>query len=185
MTAGVVSALGRSLRTQSGRLIDDVIQTDAALNPGNSGGPLVNARGEVIGVNTAMILPAQGICFAIAINTASFVVGQLIHDGPHPALATSAWPGRTSRCTGAWSASTTCRWRARVFVVSVEPDSPGDTRRRARRRPDRRLRRPSRSPGIDDLHRLLTEEQADRETTLTVVRGSERVTLPVRPSFRK
>lgn len=81
MTAGVISALGRSLRSRTGRLIEDVIQTDAALNPGNSRGPLVSSRGEVIGINTAVIMGAQGICFAVASNTAEFVLSELIQHG--------------------------------------------------------------------------------------------------------
>nr|MBA2645370.1 trypsin-like peptidase domain-containing protein [Pyrinomonadaceae bacterium] len=157
VTAGVVSALGRSLRSRSGRLIDDIIQTDAALNPGNSGGPLVNSLGKVIGVNTAMILPAQGICFAIAVNTAKYVAGQLIKEGrvrrSHIGVAGQnvPLPRRVVRFhqlpieTG-------------ILVVSIEPGSPaqksqmleGDMIVGCAGQP---------VAGIDDLHRLLTEER--------------------------
>ena len=183
VTAGVVSALGRSLRTQAGRLVDDVIQTDAALNPGNSGGPLVDAQGRVIGVNTAMILPAQGICFAIAVNTAVFVVGKLIHEGrirrSYLGVAGQNVPlhRRVVRFHD-------LPLESAVFVVSVEPGSPGE---RAGLRDGDLIVGFDGKPiaGMDDLHRLLTEEQADKESTLIVVRGSERVALPVKPVLRK
>ncbi|HXU06306.1 MAG TPA: trypsin-like peptidase domain-containing protein [Polyangia bacterium] len=183
VTAGVVSALGRSLRTQSGRLVDDVIQTDAALNPGNSGGPLVDAQGRVIGVNTAMILPAQGICFAIAINTASFVVGKLIHEGrirrSYLGVAGQNVPlhRRVVRFHD-------LPLESAVFVVSVEPSSPGA---QAGVRDGDLIVGFDGKPlaGIDDLHRLLTEDQADKESALIVVRGSERVALKVKPTFRR
>ncbi|HEY7371142.1 MAG TPA: trypsin-like peptidase domain-containing protein [Polyangia bacterium] len=183
VTAGVVSALGRSLRTQSGRLVDDVIQTDAALNPGNSGGPLLDAQGRVIGVNTAMILPAQGICFAIAVNTASFVVGKLIHEGrirrSYIGVAGQNVPlhRRVVRYHD-------LPLESAVFVVSVEPDSPGA---RAGLRDGDLIVGFDGKPiaGIDDLHRLLTEDQAGKETALIVVRGSERLALPVTPSLRR
>jgi S1-C subfamily serine protease len=183
VTAGVVSALGRSLRTQSGRLVDDVIQTDAALNPGNSGGPLVDSRGRVIGVNTAMILPAQGICFAIAINTASFVVGKLIHEGrirrSYLGVAGQNVPlhRRVVRFHD-------LPLESAVFVVSVEPGSPGA---RAGLRDGDLIVGFDGKPiaGMDDLHRLLTEDQADKETTLIVVRGAERHALGVKPVLRR
>ena len=183
VTAGVVSALGRSLRTQAGRLVDDVIQTDAALNPGNSGGPLVDAQGRVIGVNTAMILPAQGICFAIAVNTAVFVVGKLIHEGrirrSYLGVAGQNVPlhRRVVRFHD-------LPLESAVFVVSVEPGSPGE---RAGLRDGDLIVGFDGKPvaGMDDLHRLLTEELAGNESTLIVVRGSERVALPVKPVLRK
>jgi len=183
VTAGVVSALGRSLRTKTGHLVDDVIQTDAALNPGNSGGPLVDTQGRVIGVNTAMIMPAQGICFAIAANTAAFVMTKLIHEGKvrrsYLGVAGQNVPlhRRVVRYHGLTNESG-------VFVVNVEPNSPaaqaglheGDLIVAFGEKP---------VAGIDDLHRLLTEEQADVPAEVVVIRNQRhKETLTIRPSFR-
>jgi S1-C subfamily serine protease len=179
VTAGVVSALGRSLRSMSGRLIDNIIQTDAALNPGNSGGPLVNSQGDVIGVNTAMILAAQGICFAIAMNTAKFIAAQLIKEGrirrSYIGLGGQnvVLPRRLVRFhrllleTG-------------ILVVSIEDSSPakkaglseGDIIIAFDDQP---------IAGIDDLHRVLTEERVGVKTTLTVIRRSEKLALDIVP----
>jgi len=180
VTAGVVSALGRSLRSQSGRLIDNVIQTDAALNPGNSGGPLVNSRGEVIGVNTAVILPAQGICFAIAINTAKYVAARLIRDG-RIVRAYLGVAGMTApvhrRVVRFYHLAATNG----VMVASVEPGSPAE---KAGVKPRDIIVAYGDNPveSVDDLHKLLSEERIGAKAELTVIRGTERIRLEVLPS---
>jgi len=184
VTTGVVSALGRSLRTQSGHLVDDVIQTDAALNPGNSGGPLVNARGEVIGVNTAMIMPAQGICFAIAINTVIFVMGKLVRDGRirRSFIGVAGQNVPLHRRVVRYHELPV---ETGVFVVAVEPDSPAA---RAGVRDGDLIVGFADKPiaGIDDLHRLLTEEQGDVTADLTLIRNLRtKEVVRITPSFRR
>jgi len=179
VTAGVVSALGRSLRSYSGRLIDDVIQTDAALNPGNSGGPLVDSTGRVIGVNTATILPAQGICFAIGINTAKFVASRLLRDG------------RIRRSYIGVSAQTVPVHRrvvrfydlpkeTGVVVISVEENSPA---KRAGLREGDVIVALEGQPvaGVDDLHRVLTDVRVGVSCSLTVIRWTEKLEMRVVP----
>ena len=179
VTAGVVSALGRSLRSRSGRLMDDIIQTDAALNPGNSGGPLVNSRGEVIGVNTAVISGAQGLCFAIAANTAQFVVGRLIRDGRIRRSYIGVGGQNTTivrqivRFYGLAASSG-------ILVATIEPDSPAANS--LLREGDIIIALDGHDvAGIDQLHRLLTEDRIGRSTPLTVIRRTERLDIDVTP----
>jgi S1-C subfamily serine protease len=183
VTAGVVSALGRSLRSYSGRLIDDVVQTDASLNPGNSGGPLVDSAGRVVGVNTATILPAQGICFAIGINTAKFVASRLLRDG------------RIRRSYIGVSGQTVPVHRRVVrfydlpketgaLVLSVEDASPA---KRAGLREGDIVVTLEGQPvaGVDDLHRLLTDVRVGVSSTLTVLRHTEKLEVKVVPEEAK
>jgi len=177
VTAGVVSALGRSLRSESGRLIDNVIQTDAALNPGNSGGPLVNSSGEVIGVNTAVILPAQGLCFAVAINTAKFVAARLIKDGKIR-RAYLGLGGQTVAIPRLIVRSQQLKTEAGVLVISVEKQSPAE--RAGLSQGDVIIAldgAPVRS--VDDLHKLLTEARIGSSCELTLLRQSQKISLPV------
>jgi S1-C subfamily serine protease len=183
VTTGVVSALGRSLRSRNGRLIDDVIQTDAALNPGNSGGPLVSSRGEVVGINTAVIMGAQGICFAVAANTASFVLGELVRHGRVRrafigiAAQQTAIPPLRRRAAGL------AQDRA-VMISTVEPDSAAE---RAGLRPgDIIVALDSVTiAGADDLVRALTGDKIGRSVAFDVLRGTERLTVAAVPRERR
>jgi S1-C subfamily serine protease len=180
VTAGVISALGRSMHSQSGRLIDNIIQTDAALNPGNSGGPLVNSAGEVIGVNTAMIRPAQGICFAIASNTAKFVAGWLIRDGKirrsYIGVAGQNVPLHR-RIVRFYNLPL----ETGVLVVSVEKDSPAQ--RAGLREGDLIIAFNEQSIGsIHELHKMLMGEQIGVEAKLLIIRHTEKLVLAITPA---
>ena len=180
VTAGVVSARGRSLRSKSGRLMDDIIQTDAALNPGNSGGPLVNSRGEVVGVNTAVISGAQGLCFAIAANTAQFVVGRLIRDGRIRRSYVGV-AGQNTPLARQFVRFYSLPASSGILVASIEPNSPasssglqeGDVIIAFAGQP---------VEGIDQLHRLLGEERIGVPTPLTVIRRTEKLEISVTPA---
>ncbi|HZR69183.1 MAG TPA: trypsin-like peptidase domain-containing protein [Burkholderiales bacterium] len=182
VTAGVVSALGRSLRSQSGRLIDDVLQTDAALNPGNSGGPLVDSRARVIGVNTAIIPGAQGLCFATAIDTVKWVAMQILREG-RVRRGVLGIAGATVPLARRAARHFALENERAVRVESVEPRGPaagaglaaGDLLVAFEGQPVN---------GIDDLHRLLTRERIGAECTLTVLRAAQRLEVRVRPGER-
>ncbi len=180
VTAGVVSALGRSLRSYSGRLIDDVIQTDASLNPGNSGGPLVTSDGQVVGVNTAMIQMAQGLCFAIGINTAKFVASRLLRDG------------RIRRSYIGVEAQTVPLHRRLIRfydlpqesgVVVMSVTASGPAQKAGLREGDVIITLDGKSvAGVDDLHRLLTDARVGVASPLTVLRHTEKLDLRVMPA---
>ena len=183
VTAGVVSALGRSLRAKSGRLMDDIIQTDAALNPGNYGGPLVTTRGDVIGINTATILPAQGLCFAIASNTARFVASRLIRDG-RIRRSYIGIAGQNVPIPRVQARANQLAVSSGVLVISSEPGSPasiagvrdgdvifafaGDI-----------------VGGLDDLHRRLTDERIGVPSALGILRAARRRQLTVVPTEKR
>jgi S1-C subfamily serine protease len=179
VTAGVVSALGRSMRAQSGRLMDNIIQTDAALNPGNSGGPLVNSSGAVIGVNTAVILPAQGLCFAIAANTAQLVAGLLIRDGK----IRRSYLGLAGQNITIHPRLVRYHKRPKnegVLVSGTEAEGPAQ--RSGLTEGDIIIAfKGSPVYTIDDLHRALVGTEIGIESTLTVIRGTESVDLLVVP----
>ena len=183
VTTGVVSALGRTLRANNGRLIDDIIQTDAALNPGNSGGPLVNSQGKVIGVNTAVVSAAQGLCFAVASNLAAYIAGQLIINGKvkRAQLGVAAQPvNLTQRMISANQLKT----RTGVYVFEILPDANiynsqirvGDIIVEFEGKP---------VSTIDTLHKYLHEEVIGKRITLSILRGGRKQAISVIPGEMK
>jgi S1-C subfamily serine protease len=182
VTAGVISALGRSLRSRNGRLIEDVIQTDAALNPGNSGGPLVSSRGEVIGINTAVIMGAQGICFAVASNTARFVLSELIKHG-RVRRGFIGVSGQTAAVPRRHAHNADIENAAGAMITALEPNGPAalaglmtlDTIVRADGEP---------VTGVDDLIRLLNSERIGRKLAIDVLRRGTLRTFEVTPLER-
>jgi S1-C subfamily serine protease len=179
VTAGIVSALGRSMRSESGRLMDEIIQTDAALNPGNSGGPLLNSAGEVIGVNTAVILPAQGICFAIASNTAKFVAGWLIKDG-RIRRSSIGMAGQNVPLHPRLVRFHKLPNDRGVLVMEVEPGSPAAI---AGLRPNDTIVGFKGHPiaTVDDLHKELVASQIGIASPLMFLRGTEKLFCMVVP----
>jgi S1-C subfamily serine protease len=183
VTAGVVSALGRSMRAKSGRLIDNVIQTDAALNPGNSGGPLVDSRGHVIGVNTAVIMGAQGICFAIGINTAVFVAARLMRDG-RVARSWIGVAGQTVPLHRRIVRFYDLPLEHGVLVAGVEEKSPA--KRAGLAEGDLIVAFGGKAvASVDELHRLLTDERAGATVAIDVIRMTEKLSLDVVPERAK
>jgi S1-C subfamily serine protease len=183
VTAGVVSALGRTLRATNGRLIDDVIQTDAALNPGNSGGPLVNSSGQVIGINTAVIPSAQGLCFAVSSNITAYVAGKLIIEG-RVKRAQLGIAGQLVNLTERMIAANKLSVRTGVYVFEIIPDSPsrndeikiGDIIVEFNNRP---------VGSVDDLHKLLNEATIGISTGIGVLRGGRKTVIHAIPAEMK
>lgn len=179
VTAGVVSALGRTLRANNGRLIDDIIQTDASLNPGNSGGPLVNSLGQVIGVNTATILSAQGLCFAVSANVAAFVAGKLIMEG-RVKRAYLGIAGQVVNLTGRMVAANRLEKNTGVYVYEVVADQPSYNNEI--HTGDIIIACNGKAVGtVDELHKMLSAEVIGRSIELEVLRNGRKAVLHAIP----